>query len=113
MPTDVLFNLNTQTGAHAKDQVPGGTFNLGLTESLKIDTKQNAAYVKTQLDTAIATLQRSYRSLYFDENLARAALQKGSAGGSVPAYIRAQTYGYQVALQRLQSSSGSSGSSLF
>ncbi len=112
LPTDVLFSLNTQTGAHAKDQVPGGTFNLGLTENLKVDTKQNAAFVKTQIDTAIATIQRSQRSLYFDENLARAALQKSTAG-SAPAYLQAQTYGYQVALQRLQSlNSGGSSSDL-
>lgn len=113
LPSKILFNLSTSTDKSKQaEQRPGGTFALSLDTGLTIATKQDASYVKTQLDTAVATVQRAYRSLYFNETAARAALSKGTSSGTVPAYITAQNAGYAAALARLQSQSTDSNSGL-
>ncbi|VAX09060.1 hypothetical protein MNBD_ALPHA03-421 [hydrothermal vent metagenome] len=79
----------------------GGVFALKLLTELALRSKQEASYVSSQLDTALETIKRAFRSLTFDpvkaDLLKQAALKKGT----VPAYLLKQLSNYQDGLRRL------------
>ncbi|MEX6723684.1 SBBP repeat-containing protein [Parapedomonas caeni] len=81
---------------------PGGSYALGLTSALTFDDKRSASYVLSQISNAMSTIQRAYRSLYYDETRVQLAQNAKYAGsGSAPAYLTKQLANYQDALSRL------------
>jgi trimeric autotransporter adhesin len=103
LSSTVLFNLSTDKNAKKDVQRPGGTFNLGLTEDLKISDQDSAQYVSTKLEAAVGKIQSAERSLFFDEGRARAS-QRNTASGRVSPYLQRQNANYQEALRRLSAS---------
>ena len=85
---------------------PGGSYGLNLSSSFAIDSSQNAGYVSTMLEKAIATVQSGYRSLYWDST--KQALIDGSATGSssTDAYTTSRLANYQDALNRISALTG-------
>ncbi len=84
----------------------GGAFALKLSSGLSLRSKQEASYVSSQLDAALETIKRAFRSLTYDpvkaDLLKQAALKKGT----VPAYLLKQLSNYQDGLRRLGGSVG-------
>ena len=87
----------------------GGVFALGLDRSFNLLDKTSARYVLAQLDTAIATIQRAFRSLTFDPLKALVKNQLQNQAGEAPEFLTKQIANYTGALLRLQASSQSSG----
>jgi hypothetical protein len=84
---------------------PGGSFGLDLDTSFSIKDAASAAFVSTKLDGAVATVQRAFRSLFFDAFKANLA-EKESTKGPVPAAITNQINNFQEALRRLGGGGG-------
>ncbi len=110
LSSKILFNLSGDKNTEKDEQRPGGTFNFSLTADWSIGDENSAKFVGKKLEESIGKVQTAYRSLYFDETRARAALQVGRRGsGTVSPYLQQQNANYLNALQRL--SAGSSGGS--
>jgi hypothetical protein len=95
---NVLFDTGKDPVELAR--TPGGSFGLDLSDSLALTDDKTSGVVKAKIETALETVKRAYRSLYYDparEELAR----RRSATGAVPAYLTAQLGNYQDALNRL------------
>lgn len=90
----------------------GGYFGLKLSNSLHLKDKTSAKYALSQIEGAISTIQRSYRSLVISQ-IEIDALEKARFKGSVPAYMTAKIANFQDALNRLQNSSISQTNSYF
>ncbi|HEX8484366.1 MAG TPA: hypothetical protein VF643_03170 [Sphingomonas sp.] len=85
---------------------PGGSFALGLTEALRLDTKTEAGNSLAQIKQALSLSQTAYRSLYWDETKAQAAdapISNGRRPAST-AIEQGQLANYQAALTRLSGS---------
>jgi trimeric autotransporter adhesin len=101
---NVLFDTGKDPVEVAR--TPGGSFGLDLSDALALTDEKTSGVVKAKIETALETMKRAYRSLYYDparEELAR----RRTASGAVPAYLSAQLGNYQDALNRL--AGGSSG----
>ncbi len=79
----------------------GGVFGLDLKSGYALRTKAEAAFVSTQLDTALETIKRAFRSLTFDPVKADLLKQADLSKGTVPPYLTKQLANYQDGLQRL------------
>jgi trimeric autotransporter adhesin len=101
----ILFNLSSDTTSKKDEQRPGGTFNFGLSADWSIGDNDSAKFVSKKLEESIGKVQTAYRSLYFDENRARASQNIGRSGGTVSPYLQKQNANYLSALQRLSGSS--------
>ena len=121
LPASELFGLDDDEESEDEDEDKdkeaevvdglGGVFGLGLDGALNIRDKKTAEFVLTQIDSAILTVQRAFRSL--TPNLFELSLQEQARfEGPVPARLQKQLNGYQDALLRLQLSSFSTGPSL-
>ena len=109
LPTDVLFrDLNDPDQAEEL----GGTFGLGIELPINISDLTNATYSLERLDNAIAQVGRAFRSL--SPNPLAALLNDPLRDvGPPPPRLANQIANFQSGLQRLQSSSPSTGLSLF
>ena len=114
LPKNDVFGL----GEKDKDFDPsaeenlGGAFALGIAGALNIEDKQTAKYVLGLLDNSIASIQRAFRSLTFDP--LKEQLKNGNkTQGAVPPHLQKQLANFTSGLQRLQSGSSSSTTSLF
>ena len=91
---------------------PGGSFGLGLSDAMNLDTREAAAAAAKRLQQAISTTQSGFRSLYWNstkEMLVNAA----NGGGSQPtAYQQSQLKSYTEALQRLTPVASAEGTGL-
>lgn len=106
LPTEQIFDLDDdEIGADANEL--GGVFGLGLDPALHIRDKTTAKFALSQIDSAISTVQRAFRSLSFDP-LAAALKEQARFQGEVPAHLTKQLANFQDALFRLQSFSQSS-----
>jgi trimeric autotransporter adhesin len=109
LSSKILFNLSGDPKAKKDEQRPGGTFNFGLTVDWSIGDESSAKFVATKLGESIGKVQTAYRSLYFDENRARAALRVGgNSSGRVSPYLQRQNANYLDALRRMSASNASS-----
>jgi len=79
----------------------GGAFALKLLAGLSLRSKQEASYVSSQLDTALETIKRAFRSLTFDPVKADLLKQASLKTGTVPPYLLKQLGNYQDGLRRL------------
>ncbi|VAV87688.1 hypothetical protein MNBD_ALPHA02-939 [hydrothermal vent metagenome] len=79
----------------------GGVFGLDLKSGYALRTKTEAAFVSAQLDTALTTIKRAFRSLTFDPVKADLLKQANLSKGTVPPYLTKQLANYQDGLQRL------------
>lgn len=119
LPASELFGLDDDEDSDDEDEDKedevvdglGGAFGLGLDGALNIRDKKTAEFVLTQIDDAILTVQRAFRSL--TPNLFELSLREQARfDGPVPARLQKQLNGYQDALLRLQLSSFSTGPNL-
>lgn len=82
---------------------PGGSFALGLSEALRLDTRTEAANALAQVKQALSFAQSAYRSLYWDDTkalLADSGVSNNRKPGST-VIEQAQLTNYQAALTRL------------
>ncbi|HEY4547133.1 MAG TPA: hypothetical protein VIG90_12020 [Pedomonas sp.] len=102
--SQVLYGVGGED-PKAKDKAsaykPGGSFALDLDFSLLLKDSASAEYVKNALSSAVETVKRAYRSLYYDETKAAMASGAAGAGGSVSPYWTNKIANYQDALARL------------
>jgi len=84
----------------------GGVFALKLLAGFSLRSKQEAAYVSTQLDNALETIKRAFRSLTYDPVKADLLRQAELNSGPVPAYLLKQLGNYQDGLSRLSAFTG-------
>jgi trimeric autotransporter adhesin len=98
-----LFNLDREETPRNQvaEQKPGGVFALDLKDTLGISDKDSAGLALKALETAVGTVQRGFRSLYFDPLRAQAAQEARLRQGTVPPALQAQLANYQDALRRL------------
>lgn len=112
-----LFGVSGEDEEQVGALRPGGTFALGLERSFSVGDKKAAEFTLRQIESAISTVQRATRALYFDPIKARIAEESGRGGrtgGTVPAFLTNQIASYSAALQRLQGASfGGGGGGLF
>lgn len=109
LSSERLFNFEDD---RPPEEQLGGSFSLGLEASFNLRDKTTAKYVLTKIESALSTIQRSFRSLTFDP-IAQALKEQGARrGGQVPTRLASQLANYQSALARLQGGSQAS-SSLF
>lgn len=90
---------------------PGGRYGLNLTTALGIGTAADAGLAMARIKQAISVSQTGYRSLYWDDTKAAIVDGSPSAGvtGGSTAREQSQLAQYQAALDRLSTSSGSTG----
>ncbi len=111
LSTELLFDLEEEDEGADADNL-GGSFALDLPLGLHLRDKATAKFVLSQLDTAIATVQRAFRSLTFDP-FAAALKREAQFAGDTPPRIAKQLAGFQEALFRLQAVNQSAGFNLF
>ncbi|MEM7568257.1 MAG: hypothetical protein AAF337_00540 [Pseudomonadota bacterium] len=104
LSSERLFNFEDD---RPPEEQLGGSFALGLDASFNLRDKTTAKYVLSQLDSAISTVQRAFRSLTFDP-IAFELQQQGRFDGPVSTRLTNQLANYQNALLRLQSGSQAS-----
>lgn len=106
---DALAKLDLQPGPlivpppfdpKAPRVTPGGHYGLDLAQGLSLLTKAGAKQAMDRIDGAIATVRTGFRSLYWDDNKAALAENRGTSKGPSP-YITSQLARYQDALARL------------
>jgi outer membrane protein assembly factor BamB len=89
---------------------PGGSFGLGLSDAMTLDTREAAAAALKRVEQAISTTQSGFRSLYWNSTKEQLVNAAAGGGGAVSAYQQSQLKSYTEALQRLtplaQSDSG-------
>jgi trimeric autotransporter adhesin len=95
---NVLFDTGKDPVEVAR--TPGGSFGLDLSDALALTDEKTSGVVKAKIETALETMKRAYRSLYYDPAREELARRRTSAG-AVPAYLSAQLGNYQDALNRL------------
>jgi len=105
LPSDRLFDLND---TRPPEEQLGGTFSLNLDASFNLRDKTTAKYVVTQIDNAISTVQRAFRSLTFDPFAFALQEQSRLQTGTVPTRLNNQIANFQSALLRLQAGSQAS-----
>lgn len=88
---------------------PGGSFGLGLTSALGIDTAADAGVALARIKQAISIAQTGYRSLYWDEGKANLVNGGSAARGASTSRERAQVGQYQAALDRLSTTGTTNG----
>jgi trimeric autotransporter adhesin len=82
-------------------RTPGGAFALNLDRGATLADAASSGAALGKIDAALQSVQRAYRSLYYDPT--REALARERAvTGPVPAYLTQQLSNYQDALARLQ-----------
>ncbi|MEM9289372.1 MAG: SBBP repeat-containing protein [Pseudomonadota bacterium] len=104
LSSERLFNFEDD---RPPEEQLGGSFALGLDTSFNLRDKTTAKYVLSQLDSAISTVQRAFRSLTFDP-IAFELSQQSQFSGPVPTRLSNQLANYQAGLARLQAGSLSS-----
>ncbi|WP_242148677.1 hypothetical protein [Sphingomonas sp. BAUL-RG-20F-R05-02] len=80
---------------------PGGTYGLGLSSALRLDSVADAKAALGQLTSALSITQTAYRSLYWDATKAATVDGPSGGGSSVSAYDKAKLASYTDALARL------------
>jgi hypothetical protein len=89
--------------ASASKVRPGGSFGLGLSESLGISTLDDAKVALGKIKDAISMSQTAFRSLYWDDTKASIVngVKNTATGKQSTAREQAQLSNYQAALSRL------------
>lgn len=82
---------------------PGGTFSLGLDDTLNLSDAKSAGAALAKIKSALSMTQSAYRSLYWDST--KAALVNGVIGGGGSANERKRLAQLQAAFTRLSSGS--------
>ena len=111
LTSEALFEIGEEATGTDPDNL-GGVFGLGIEKLRVLRTKQEAKYVAGQLEQALSTITRAYRSLTYDPIKAE-ILRQGQIAGQAPAHLTKQLANYQNGLNRLLAGGGASGASLF
>ncbi|MAU40355.1 MAG: hypothetical protein CMF31_01920 [Kordiimonas sp.] len=105
LPTEVLFKLDSESEGTDPDDL-GGVFGLRLETNWGTRSKKEAEYVANQLDFALSTIQRAFRSLTFDPLKAQLLQQSRLQSGTISSYQASQLANYQSGLNNLLIGSG-------
>ncbi|PCI32889.1 MAG: hypothetical protein COB54_05735 [Alphaproteobacteria bacterium] len=108
LSTEELFNIGDDaddTAGTDPDNL-GGIFALKLLSGFSLRSRQEAKYVSTQLDSALETIKRAYRSLTFDPVKAKILKDSKLKTGTVPLYLSKQLANYQDGLNRISAITG-------
>ncbi len=89
-------------------RTPGGAFALNLDKTAALSDIAASGAALTKIEAALESVQRAYRSLYYDPTREALARER-SVKGPVPAYLTQQLSNYQDALARLQSGNSNFG----
>ncbi len=106
LPASELYDI-TDDKAGTNPEKLGGVFGLNLLSSFNVRDKSAAAYVSKQLEAAIGTVQRAFRSLTYDPVKAALLEQSKLQTGTVSPYQQSQLSRYQDALNRVSAITGS------
>lgn len=111
LPSDKLFGLGDEALGTDPDNL-GGVFALKLLQGFSLRSKKEAEYVSSQIDTAMETIKRAFRSLTYDPVKAQVLKDAELKKGPVPAHLLKQLSNYQEGLRRLSYLGGSGGLSI-
>ncbi len=112
LSSEALFNLGTDETVGTDPDNLGGIFALKLLSAYSLRSKKEAEFVSSQIDTALETVKRAFRSLTYDPVKAQILKDSKLKTGTVPAYLSKQLANYQDGLSRLTALSGNSGFSI-
>ena len=90
----------------------GGTFDLKLLSAFSLRSKKEAEFVSAQINTALETIRRAFRSLTYDPVKAKILRDADLKKGTVPVYLSKQLSNYQAGLNKLTSLGYSTGLSI-
>lgn len=79
----------------------GGIFGLELLSAFSLRSKKEAEFVSSQIDTALETIKRAFRSLTYDPVKADLLKEAALSKGRVPAYLTKQLANYQAGMDKL------------
>ncbi|NOZ42568.1 MAG: hypothetical protein GXP02_05300 [Alphaproteobacteria bacterium] len=88
----------------------GGVFALSLNVGFALGSKKEAAYISSQIDIALGTIKRAFRSLTFDPVKANLLKQAKLNSQPIPAELAKQLANYQDGVRRLSFIAGTTGS---
>ncbi|MCK5424407.1 MAG: hypothetical protein KAI89_03475 [Emcibacter sp.] len=114
LTTEQLFNLgddDEDTIGTNPDSL-GGVFALKLLSGFSLRSKNEAKFVSSQLDNAMNTIIRAFRSLTFDPIKAQILKDSKLKNGPVPPHLLKQLANYQDGLRRISALTGNSGFSV-
>jgi len=100
LPAEKVYALGEDVIGTDPDNL-GGVFGLDLLSGFSLRSKKEAEYVSSQLDGAMETLKRAFRSLTYDPVKADILKQSELKKGVVPPYLQKQLANYEDGLQRL------------
>lgn len=108
LSAEKLFNLGEDDIGTNPDKL-GGVFALKLLSGLSLRSRQEAEFVSAQINTALETIKRAFRSLTFDPVKAQILKESKLNSGPVPPYLTKQLANYQDGLARLSVFGGGGG----
>lgn len=108
LSSEELFNLgdDAEDVAGTDPDNLGGIFALKLLSGFSLRSKQEAEYVSNQINSALETIKRAYRSLTFDPVKAQILKDSKLKKGTVSPYLSKQLANYQDGLRRLSAYTG-------
>lgn len=107
--TDILFGLGEDEDEEDSREI-GGAFALNINQDFRLTDRASAQFTFAQLDNAISTVQRAFRSLTPNQTLE--ALERQQQIGPPPPGSQARLQELRSALARLQGSNFAGPSSL-
>ncbi len=108
LSTEKLFNLDDDDIGTNPDKL-GGIFALKLLSGFSLRSRKEAEFVSAQIDTALETIKRAFRSLTFDPVKAQILKDSKLNSGPVPPHLAKQLANYQDGLARLSVFSSGTG----
>jgi len=108
LPIKKIFAIGVDTLGTDPNNL-GGIFALKLLSGYSLRSKKEAQYVSTQVNIALETVKRAFRSLTYDPAKAELLKQAKLKSGPAPAYLLSRLANYKDGLSRLSAFSGSSG----
>ncbi|PCI46746.1 MAG: hypothetical protein COB49_08060 [Alphaproteobacteria bacterium] len=111
LSAEKLFNIGNDTIGTDPDNL-GGVFALKLLSGFSLRSKKEAEFVSKQIDIALESIKRAFRSLTFDPVKAQILKDSKLKQGTVPAFLTKQLANYQDGLARLSVFSGGGGFSI-
>ncbi len=114
LSTEELFNISDdvdETVGTDPDNL-GGIFALKLLSGFSLRSKNEAEFVSAQIDIALETVKRAFRSLTFDPIKAQILKDSKLKTGTVPPHLAKQLANYQDGLTRLSAFTGLTGFSV-
>ncbi len=105
LPVDKVLAIGEDSLGTDPDNL-GGVFGLELLSGFSLRSKKEAEFVSSQINNALETIQRAFRSLTYDPVKADLLKEARLNSGTVPPYLSKQLANYQDGLNRLSALGG-------